>query len=85
MSILVLKTAHDVRHLRACAKCEQLGDDREMVDLLPAMQDKRWHPKCFYEEFGEGMFQYQMRSSDWGKFRMSDVPKNVMIKILERM
>lgn len=34
--------AHDVRHLRVCVRCEELGDGRRML----ALDDGLWHDRC---------------------------------------
>ena len=34
--------AHDIRHLRLCAHCGQLGDGRKMLQLSGG----QWHDSC---------------------------------------
>jgi hypothetical protein len=80
--MIFLSSARDVRHLCACAKCEGLGDERVMIDLIPAMPDKRWHPKCFYDEFGESDV-ISLRRADWAKFRLCDIPLKLMKRLVD--
>lgn len=82
-SVIILKSAHDVRHLCSCSKCDKLGDERTMVDLIPAFPEKRWHPKCFYEEWGENYVFENLRRADWAKFRLCDIPLKLMKKMVD--
>lgn len=80
---IVLRTAHDIRHLCVCARCGGLADDRRTVDLIPAQRDKKWHPKCFFDEFGEAGV---LDLAHWhqAKFRICDIPLDLMKKLVDR-
>ena len=45
-----LRTAHDVRRLRACQKCGQMGHSGQMV-CYP-YDNKCFHGRCFVEQHG---------------------------------
>lgn len=45
-----VRTAHDVRHLVACHHCEEVGDDRQMVNVFPGKS--HYHGRCYISRFG---------------------------------
>lgn len=44
--------AHDVRHLRLCTVCDDLGDDRNMINPDPAHSTRWYHGRCFIKRCG---------------------------------
>jgi hypothetical protein len=40
---------HDVRQLTVCTRCNQLADQRHLVNT----RDGHWHGQCYVEAFGE--------------------------------
>lgn len=47
-NLVTVKRAHDVRTLRVCAVCANLGNSTTMVDLY----DEWFHGRCFVKRFG---------------------------------
>ena len=80
---IILAKAHDVRHLRTCVWCGGLGDDRNMVEIAPTRYEERWHPRCFFEEWGES-YVLELRHQHQMKFRLCDIPKSLMKKLVDR-
>ncbi len=73
-----VNTAHDVRHLRVCAKCGLLGDKRRMVT-----SDTRdwWHGRCFIDT--KGMNELLMLPTDQlDSLTLGDIGPSVMHAIL---
>lgn len=82
---VILRTAHDVRYLRVCAKCEGVGDDRNMISPWPIHdldRDARWHPRCFFEQQGDEDVLL-LCESERGKFRICDIPKSLMKRLVQ--
>ncbi len=51
--LVTVRTAHDVRKLRACAHCEQIGSTDRMVFSHPYGQtNEYYHGRCFVEAHG---------------------------------
>lgn len=69
------RISRDVRHLCVCDGCDKWADDRDTVDGT-------WHPKCFYEARG-GDEVVQLRDEDRGKFRLCDIPHDLMRRLLK--
>lgn len=46
-----LRTAHDVRHLRTCDACGDLGDDRMMIDVGALGVQSMYHDGCAVSAF----------------------------------
>lgn len=75
------RTAHDVRHFCVCEGCKELADDRDTVHSLENCSPFAWHPKCFYERYGEKVILKFLSKEDQGKFRMCDLPVSVLKKL----
>ena len=67
--------AHDVRHLCVCFVCGAMADDRDVVFDA--------HPKCFYEKEGR-IRVLNLCDDDMDKFRLGDIPLDLMKELLER-
>jgi len=70
-------SAHDVRHLKLCPHCRDIGDDRLMVKR----DGKDWHGRCFSAAFG---LDALLGLSDEQKRRLTlgDIGPDAMAKLL---
>lgn len=75
-----IRKAHDVRLLRTCAICDGLGLEPEMIRYDGGTHV---HPACYYKTHGEGHV-LRLMNDDLAKFRISDVPTEVMKKMLRK-
>jgi len=84
--------AHDVRHLRMCEICGSLADDRETIRPrgphfevhYPEKYNLKahWHPGCYVQKFGEDAV-FILAAEERRKFRLCDVSRETMLKLLE--
>ena len=82
MSKIQLKTSHDVRHLKICTDCGQVGDDRQMLRLQARGGDKLFHGSCAVKGFTfEGLLQLPI--SEIGKLTLADTGVELMKRIIK--
>lgn len=74
-------TAHDVRHLRVCLWCGDLGDDRTMLHSSELYGDS--HGRCWILKFGLNAF-LDLPSSETDKITLEDIGKEAMMALLDR-
>lgn len=68
-------TAHDIRHLRVCQKCQGLGDDREMITV-------GMHGACAFKAIGiEGLLK--LPRSEQLKFTLADIGPIAMKRLID--
>jgi len=72
--------AHDVRHLAICPKCGDLVDRRRSVPLYGS----HYHGKCAYRLLGADAL-VALPPDVTSHVRLSDIPKIVMQRLLDRV
>lgn len=87
--------AHDVRHLRVCPMCGDLGDGREMVNLPPTGFNEAgdeasfvvykpgpYHGACVAQRLSHDSI-LSLPPTERSKFRLSEVSPELMRKLLD--
>lgn len=70
---ITMKTAHDVRQLRKCAKCGGAGDQRHM----PSVNGQLMHGYCALDEIGvDGVASLPM--AELGKITLGEIGGKAM-------
>lgn len=77
--------AHDVRHLKPCSWCRDLGDSRRMVRATVKRceldGEHLLHPSCAYYILKNNILK--LPQAERRKFRICDVPPSTMRRLLE--
>lgn len=74
-----LRTAHDVRKLRACYGCSKLGSKDSMISM-PA--GTAMHGRCFIAKFGIAKLLQQPRE-ETDKLTLVDIGGDAMRRLIE--
>lgn len=78
--LLTIRTAHDVRRLRACARCGEIGDSDLMAFGYPYDNDY-FHGRCFVAEHGfEALLQLPGVAR---KLTLGDLGLDLMRQLIE--
>lgn len=72
--------AHDVRHLTLCHSCDEIGDDRNMIECRDGAVV---HLECAFMYLGRLGVQ-NLPPSERAKLRLCDVPVDVMRGLLAK-
>lgn len=76
-------TAHDVRHLRACTACGELGDDRMMIHCMVWGVMEHFHDECAVQKLGEyGVLKLPL--DELNKISIGAAGPDLMRKIIDR-
>lgn len=77
--------AHDVRHLRECERCHQLGDERSMIVFPPTALTKEefWHGACYLDRFGITRL-LDLPDAQTDKLTLGDIGVSVMKRLLNK-
>jgi len=79
-----LKASHDVRHLRTCDACGDLGDDRRMIDLSSIGVCSMYHDFCAVQAFAQEQI-LKLRESELNKFSLSATGVELMKAIVAQL
>lgn len=74
-----LRTCHDIRHWRGCARCGYLGDDRLMI----AIGADHYHDACAVAAFTTAQI-LEMQIDELNKFTLYATGVNLMKAIMKR-
>jgi hypothetical protein len=69
--------AHDVRHLRVCAHCGEIGDNRKMLQINGAP----WHDACAVATMSEGQI-LRLPAAERGKITLGAAGVPLMRKLM---
>ena len=74
-----LRTAHDVRFLRVCVHCKDLGDSRHMLRT----GKHYWHGRCYIKQNGlQALIDQGLEFT--GHLTLNDIGTDAMQALLER-
>jgi len=76
---LTLRTCHDIRHWTKCARCQGIGDNREMIRVKGS---GIFHRICFKRQFGLNAVR-KLTAAARGQFTLADLGVAGMRKLLE--
>lgn len=74
-------TAHDVRYLKACTACGELGDNRTMVKCMVWGCLEQFHDTCAVEKFGN--YVLKLPAEELDKISIKAAGVELMRKIME--
>lgn len=74
---IALRTAHDVRHLRVCVGCNDIGDNRAMVGTPPM------HGRCYIKRNGLQQLLW-LPDEKLDRLTLNDIGPAAMRAILDR-
>ncbi len=84
--LISLDTAHDVRNLRKCGHCLDLGNKTRMIEIDTEPRAGKWmqlHGRCFIAAYGvEAFFALPDRETD--KVCIGDVGHEIMKELVGR-
>lgn len=81
-----IKRAHDVRRLRQCPFCGQLGDSADMLDWSGAKSKKpcHVHGRCWLSEFGLASL-LERPAEQLLRLRLSDIDSDTMRAVINHL
>jgi hypothetical protein len=74
--------AHDVRHLRTCSACGELGDDRMMIHCMIWGVGEAYHDECAVQKLGESVLKLPL--DELNKISIGAAGPDLMRKIMEK-
>lgn len=75
-------TAHDVRHLRACTACGELGDNRTMIRCMVWGIGETMHDECAVKKLGD--YVLKLPVEELNKISIGAAGSGLMRKIVDR-
>lgn len=82
--LVTVRTAHDVRKLRACAHCEQMGSTDRMVFGFPhGKTDEYYHGRCFVTAHGLAALCEMPEQVD--KLSLGDLGQSLTERIIDAL
>lgn len=73
--------AHDVRHLRSCTACGELGDGRTMIRCMVWGVGEAMHGGCAVKKLGD--YVLKLPAEELDKLTLSDTGVDLMKRILQ--
>lgn len=79
-----LKTCHDVRQLRVCRGCDDLGDKRSMIQVERGKAARHYHGRCYIKSHGMYLF-LQLPKEETAKLELGDIGAEAMKALIEKL
>lgn len=81
---VLLRKAHDVRHLEKCNSCGGMGDDRRMLPGMPVFRSDGWHHgRCVVLQLSEAEV-LALPQPVYERLRLDETGPDLMLKLLRR-
>lgn len=74
-------TSHDVRHLRTCGECGELGDDRAMIHCMIWGVGETYHDDCAVKKLGD--YVLKLPIDELNKISIGAAGADLMRKIID--